>query len=56
MFEHVRFQEARDPIESQILADAAVYGERHVEALRFVVNFMEDRRTIQRGAIVGYGR
>ncbi len=56
MFEHVRFEEARDPIESQILADAAVDGERHVESLGFVIDFMKHRRAVQRGSVVGYGR
>ena len=56
MFEHVGFEKARDPVEAEILADAAVDRERHVEALRFVVNFMEQRRTVQRRAIVGDGR
>ena len=52
MFEHVGFKKAAQPVEAEVLTDAAVNGEGHVELLSFVVNFMKRRRTVKRDSVV----
>ena len=56
MLEHVRFQKTRDAVEAEILADAAVNRERHVEALGFVIDFMKHRRAVERRSVIRHGR
>ena len=46
----------RHAVEAEILADAAVDRERHVEALGFVIDFMKHRRAVERRSVIRHGR
>ena len=42
----MRLQKTADPVEAEILADSTVDGERHIQSLSLIINFVKDGRTV----------